>query len=216
VKDPVRTVPRAVLLAIAAVAVLYIAVQVVSQGVLGSALSTATTPVADAGGVALGGWGRTLILVGSTVSMFGYVSGMTLAVPRMLFAFARDGFLPRTVALVHARFRTPYVAIAIQTVLVALLAGTGTFEKLAIIANGSVLLVYAACSLATVELRRRDVWSGGAPFRIPAAWLVPWLALAIIVALLATLQLKEWLAVLGVVVIAIPCTPWRAADSGQW
>jgi amino acid transporter len=202
VKDPTRTVPRAVFLAIASIAVLYVCVQIAAQGVLGSALAESKTPLADAGGVALGPWGRTLILVGSMVSMFGYVSGMTLAVPRMLFAFARDGFLPRGVAQVHARFHTPYRAIAIQVVLVATLATTGSFEKLAIMANGSVLLVYAACCLATVELRRRDVRAGGVPFRVPAARIVPWVALAIIVGLLATLQLREWIAVLAVVVTA--------------
>jgi amino acid transporter len=202
VKDPARTVPRAVFLAIGFIAVLYLAVQIVSQGVLGAELAAAKTPVADAGGRALGGWGRTLILVGSTVSMFGYVSGMTLAVPRMLFAFARDGFLPRAIASVHAQFRTPHWAIAIQTVIVAALAVSGSFERLAIIANGSVLLVYAACCLATVELRRRDVRSGGTPFSVPAARLVPWVALAVIVALLSTLQVGEWIAVLAVVVAA--------------
>ena len=204
VKDPARTVPRAVLLSIGVVAVLYVSVQIVSQGVLGVGLAASKTPVADAGGAALGAWGRTLILVGSTVSMFGYVSGMTLAVPRMLFAFARDGFLPRAVASVHPTFRTPYWAIGIQTVLVAVLAATGTFEWLAIIANGSVLLVYAACCLATVELRRRDVRGAGAPFRVPGAAVVPWLALAVIASLLATLTLGEWLAVLAVLVAAAP------------
>ena len=145
-----------------------------------------------------------MILVGSAVSMFGYVSGMTLAVPRMLFAFARDGFLPRAVAAVHSRFRTPYWAIGIQTVLVGVLAATGTFERLAIIANGSVLLVYAACCVATVELRRRDVRGGGAPFRVRGAAVIPWLALAVIVSLLVTLQLGEWLGVLAVLVAAVP------------
>ena len=204
VKNPARTVPRAVLLSIGVVAVLYVSVQIVSQGVLGAGLASSKTPVADAGGAAAGSWGRTLILVGSAVSMFGYVSGMTLAVPRMLFAFARDGFLPRTVASVHPTFRTPYWAIGIQTVLVAVLAATGTFERLAIIANGSVLLVYAACCLATVELRRRDVRGGGAPFRVPGAVVVPWLALAVIASLLVTLQFGEWLAVLAVLVAAVP------------
>jgi APA family basic amino acid/polyamine antiporter len=203
IKNPARTVPRAVFLAIGSIALLYVLVQIVSQGLLGASLATSKTPVADAGGRAFGGWGRMLILIGSTVSMFGYVSGMTLAVPRMLFAFARDGFLPSVIAAVHPRFRTPHWAIAIQTVLVATLAATGSFERLAILANGSVLLVYGACCLATIELRRRDVRAGGIPFRVPGAAVVPWLALAVIAALLATLQWSEWLAVLTVMAAAV-------------
>lgn len=202
VRDPARTVPRAVLGAIGFIALLYISVQLVSQGILGSALAGSKTPLADAAGAAVGQWGRALILVGSSISMFGYVSGMTLAVPRMLFAFARDGFLPRGVAAVHPRFRTPHRAIAIQALLVTALAASGSFERLALIANGSVLLVYAACCIATFDLRRRDVRAGGVPFKVPAAGVVPWLALAVIVALLAKLQLSEWAAVLATAVLA--------------
>jgi len=131
------------------------------------------------------------------------VSAMTLAVPRMLFAFARDGFLPRALANVHPRFRTPHRAIAIQTLLVAILAVTGSFERLITVAVGGVLLVYAACCLAAVELRRRNVHADGTPFQLPAARVVPWLALAIIAALLASVDLREWLAVLIVVAVAI-------------
>jgi amino acid transporter len=203
VRDPARTVPRAVLLAIVAIAILYVAVQLVAQGVLGDALAGQKTPLAEAAGVALGPWGRTLILAGSSLAMFGNVSAMTLAVPRMLFAFARDGFLPRALANVHPRFRTPHRAIAIQTLLVAILAVTGSFERLITVAVGGVLLVYAACCLAAVELRRRNVHADGTPFQLPAARVVPWLALAIIAALLASVDLREWLAVLIVVAVAI-------------
>ena len=101
-----------------------------------------------------------MILVGSTLSMFAYVSGMTLAVPRMLFAFGRDGFLPAALASVHPRCRTPHVAIVVQVIVVAALALLANFEKLAVVANVTGLLVYGACCLAGAELRRRDVRRG--------------------------------------------------------
>jgi hypothetical protein len=65
-----------------------------------------------------------------------------------------------------------------------------------------------------VELRRRDVRGGGAPFRVPGSAVVPWLALAVIVSLLATLQLGEWLAVLAVVVAAVPVYALTRARRG--
>jgi len=203
VRDSSRIVPRAIFIAMAGVTLLYLAVQVVTQGILGPALVGQKTPLAEAASVALGAPGRTLILVGSTVSMFGYVSGMTLAVPRMLFAFGRDGFLPAPLAAVHATFRTPYVAIVIQTLVVIGLAVSGSFEKLAIIANGSILLVYAACCLAVIELRRRKVQEGGAPFRVPFAAAIPVLAVVIIAWLLTSLTSDEWKALLVVVAVAI-------------
>ncbi len=203
VRDPARTVPRAIFLAMSAVAVLYVTIQLVAQGLLGDALANDPTPLASAAAVALGPWGRTMILVGSAVSMFAYVSGMTLAVPRMLFAFGRDGFLPGGLARVHPTWHTPYVAIAVQVVIVAALALFAQFEVLAVAANVTVLLVYGACCLAAAELRRRDVRAGGIPFEVPGGPVVPWLALVVIAWLLWGLQRDEWIAAAIVVVVAM-------------
>jgi APA family basic amino acid/polyamine antiporter len=203
VNDPPRTVPRAIFLAIAGVTVLYVLVQVVSQGILGPALAGQQTPLAAAGEAVMGAAGRQLILVGSVVSMFGYVSGMTLAVPRALYAFARDGFLPAPVAAVHTRYHTPHIAIAIETIVVIILAVTGTFERLAIIANGAILLVYVAACVSVLELRRRNVRAGGTPFRVPAATIAPILAIGVIVWLLTSLESREWAGVGVLVLIAV-------------
>ena len=200
--DPSRTVPRAIFSAMAAITVIYLAIQVVAQGLLGAALANDPTPLASAAAVALGPAGRTLILVGSVISMFGYVSGMMLAVPRMLFAFGRDGFLPSALARTHPAWRTPHVAIAVQVVLVALLSTFGIFEKLAVAANVTVLLVYAACCLAAFELRRRDVQAGGVPMRVPFASVVPWAALGVIAWMLSSVQRNEWLAAIVIVLFA--------------
>jgi amino acid transporter len=215
VRDPARTVPRAVLAAMAAIALLYVLVQIAAQGLLGASLAGDRTPLASAAARAMGPAGRTMILVGSSISMFVYVSGMTLAVPRMLFAFARDGFLPSALASVHPRWRTPHVAIAAQTLTVLLLAMFGDFEKLAVASNSTALLAYVACCAATAELQRRDVRTGGIPFRVPAARLVPWLALGVIVWLLSGLRAEEWraaaLVVTATMVVFLASRRTRAA-----
>ena len=202
VVDPARTVPRAIFAAMGAVTVLYVLIQVVAQGLLGEALARDPTPLASAAAVAMGPAGRTIILVGSVVSMFGYVSGMMLSAPRMLFAFGRDGFFPAAFAHTHPTRRTPHIAIAVQTIVVAILASFGYFEILAVAANVTILIMYAACCLATMELRRRDVRSGGIPFRVPAARVVPWAALAVIIWLLSSVTKNEWLAALAIVTFA--------------
>ena len=192
VKDPARTVPRAIFVAMLAITLLYIAIQLVAQGVLGAALSRSSTPLADAAGVVFGSWGKILLLAAVVVSTFGYLSGMTLAIPRALFAFGRDGYLPAAIAAVHPRYRTPYVSIAVQSALACTLAITSAFGKLAIIANVAALLVYFACSLAAWQLRRRDVHAGGIPFRVPGGGIVPLLSCAMIIALLSSITLPEW------------------------
>jgi basic amino acid/polyamine antiporter, APA family len=200
VRDVARTVPRAIFMAMVGITLLYVGLHLVAQGVLGDALARSQTPLADAAAVVLGPWGRTLILVGAAVSMFGYVSGMTLAVPRALFAMGRDGFLPGALATVHPRWHTPHVAIATQSVLVWVLSVTAGFERLAILANLATLLVYAACALAAWQLRRRDVRAGGIPFHVPGGGVVPILSLVVIAWLLLSATWEEW-AVVGIVLL---------------
>jgi amino acid transporter len=147
--------------------------------------------------------------------MFGYVSGMTLAVPRMLFALARDGFLPAPLARVHPRWHTPHLAIAAQTAIVLAIALFGNFEVLAVAANITILIVYAVCALAAIELRRRGVQGGGIPFQIPLTRVAPFLALAVIAWMLSGLAMSEWKAagiILAVAVVVFVVTiPSRRA-----
>jgi APA family basic amino acid/polyamine antiporter len=195
VKDPARTVPRAIFIAMTAITVLYAGLQFVAQGVLGPVLATSkTAPLAEAAGVALGGWARNLLLVGAVISMLGHAGAMILAAPRTLFAFARDGFLPSAVARLHPVHRSPFVAILLQCAIVVVLAITSTFERLAILANLSILVLYGMCCLATWQLRRRDVRAGGTPFRVPAPALVIALACLAIGWMLTSVTLAEWTA----------------------
>ena len=196
VRDTARTVPRAIALAMLGITALYIALQVVAQGILGSGLAEATVaPLAEAAGSSLGAWARTLLLAGATLSMFGYLGGMTLSMPRMVYAFARDGFLPRQLAFVHPKFRSPQTAILVQSFLTLALAISGTFERLAILANVSALALYLGCALAAWRLRTLGVSSAGSVgFRVPFGAAIPWLACVVIGWLLSGLTRDEWLA----------------------
>jgi amino acid transporter len=196
VRDTARTVPRAIALAMIGITVLYIALQVVAQGILGDGLARATvSPLADAAGASLGPFGRALLLVGASISMFGYLGGITLSMPRMLYAFARDGFLPRRLAAVHETYHSPHWAILVQSLITVGLAASGTFERLAILANVSGLALYFGCALAAWRLRSLGVSAeGSVPFRAPLGGVAPWLACGVIAWLLTGLTRLEWLA----------------------
>jgi basic amino acid/polyamine antiporter, APA family len=203
VRDSARTVPRAVFVAMGIVTLLYIGLQVVAQGVLGPALAGNATPLVDAAGQVFGPWGVLLISAGFMISAFGYLSGMMLAVPRALFAFARDGILPRQLAVVHPRFHTPWVAIVTQSVLCWVLAVFNSFESLAIIANVSAALVYLGCAAAAWKLRHIPLrHTEGAPFVIPGGAIVPVLAIIAILFLLSAVTLREWSVLVVVIVVA--------------
>jgi amino acid transporter len=124
--------------------------------------------------------------------MSGYLGGMTLSMPRMVFALARDGFLPRRLAEVHPVYKAPQAAIVVQSTLALVLAVSGTFEKLAILANVSALALYFGCALAAWRLRRLHVEGDGAGFRVPFGGVVPWLACGVILWLLTGLTRDEW------------------------
>ena len=205
VRAPSRTVPRAAFLAIAGVVALYMAIQFVAQGLLGAALpEDRVAPLASAAALVAGPSGRTFMLAGATVSMFGFLCGTVITGPRSLFAFARDGLAPRLMAAVHPSRRTPYVAIVVYTAIVLGLALTGSFERLLVLTNVSGLLVYIGVAAAAWQLRRRDVRTLGDPFVTPGGPLVPILACAAIVGVLvATVTWIEVGAVVGALVLAI-------------
>jgi amino acid transporter len=185
------------------VTLLYLAVHLVAAGVLGDSLATVkTAPLAFAAEQFVGSPGRLLLLVGASISMLGYVSGMTLAVPRALWKFAQDGLLPPAVGAIHPTFRTPHVAIIVQTSLVGLLAVFNSFEQLAVISNLAALLLYAGCAMATLMLRQRNIRQEGAiPFSVPGGPVIPIVTVLLIAWLLTSITTAEWtvlLASLGV------------------
>ena len=196
VTNPSRTVPRAIALALGGVALLYILVQLVAQGVLGSVLAapeSAQAPLAVAAERFAGAAGARLILIGMIVSTFGFMTASMLSTPRTLFALAANGYLPPPLALVHPEHRTPHVAIAVQAVIVCVIALTGTYVRLALVSDVAVLLVYLACCVGAGRLRRRNAGSESKPFLMPAGGVVPWVAAALIVGLLARAKAEAWL-----------------------
>jgi len=205
VRDAARAVPRAIALAVTGVGVLYIAVQLVAQGILGPALAapeTAKAPLAAAAVQFAGPTGSTLILVAMIVSTFGFMTATMLSTPRTLYALAVDGYLPKPLAAVHREHHTPHEAIAIQGVIVCAIALTGTYAKLAVMANVPILLVYLGCCLAVWRLRRRDIGVAEQPFVMPGGRVVPWLGAGLIVALLAPATRQAWLVTGGVLAAA--------------
>jgi APA family basic amino acid/polyamine antiporter len=194
VRDPARTVPRALFSALAITTTLYLLIQTVAQGLLGPSMATfSTAPLAEAASRVLGRGGRLLVLLGAIVSMFGYVSGDMLGSPRSLFAFARDGVLPSVVARIHPRFHTPYIAIIVYACIVATVSISSSFTQLAVLANVAALTLYLMCVAASYELHRRDVRAdGGIPFAVPGGPVVPILAAAVIVWLLSNATRREF------------------------
>jgi APA family basic amino acid/polyamine antiporter len=208
VRDPARTVPRAVVLALASVTVVYVLVQIVAQGLLGPSLAGRGAPLVDAAAIAMGPFGAAVLGVGVVLSTFGYLCGAVLAVPRALFAFGRDRILPAALASVHPRFHSPWIAIIVQGVLTLILALSSGFEPLVILANVAVLAVYLGCAAAAWQLRRKGIRDEavGVVKSVPGGFLAPPLAVIVIVVLLTSVTPREWL--VSGIVAAIGMALW--------
>jgi len=126
------------------------------------------------------------------------VTSDILSSPRIIFAFGRDGALPAWFAHVHPRYRSPDVAIVTYALLAFSLSITGTFEQLAVLSNVAVLLMYLLCCAACWFLVQRDIRADGQPFNFPGMKVVPALAIAAIIWILAHATVREF-AVNGIV-----------------
>jgi APA family basic amino acid/polyamine antiporter len=194
VTDPARSVPRATLVAILLVVLLYLGLQIVGQGVLGSALGTSGVPVADTA-AALWSPGRVLLLVTACISMTGFLMGNLLGTSRLVFALGRDGYLPRVFGTVSARHRVPLPALILHAGLAWLLALAGNFDTLALISGGAISLVYGLVSVGAWRAQRRDLRERGTPFVLPGGFAIPLFAVVAMVLIVATLSAKEWSAI---------------------
>ena len=193
VKAPARTVPRAIFIALGITTLLYIMIQLVALGVLGGELGKyGETALAEAAGRFLGNVGRTLLLAGLAISSFGWTTSDILSSPRIIFAFGRDGFIPKWFAHVHPRFHTPDVAIVTYAAIAFVLCFSSTFQKLAILSNMAVVLLYILCCLAALELNRRDVRGDGVPFKFRGQSIVPIVAIILIIWVLAHATREEF------------------------
>jgi len=194
VRNPARTVPRSIYLALVITTTIYMLIQLVAQGTLGADLAShKDAPLAEAAATFLGNIGYKLLLAGAAVSAFGFVTSDILSSPRIIFAFGRDGVLPRWFAHVHPRYRSPDVAIVTYAVIAFALSITGTFEQLAVLSNVAVLLMYLLCCAACWFLVQRDIRTDrdGSAFNFPGMQIVPVLAIAVILWILGQASFSE-------------------------
>ena len=201
VRDPSRSVPRATMAAVLLVVLLYLSLQVVGQGLLGPALGESGVPIADTAG-ALWGPGRMLLLLTACVSMTGFMLGNLLGSSRLLFALGRDGYLPHAFGTVSAKHRVPLLALITHAGLALLLALGGSFDGLALISGGAICLVYVLVSIAAWRAQRMDLRERGEPFVLPGGPAIPLLAVVAMIAIVATLTSKEWMAI-GIAMVVL-------------
>jgi amino acid transporter len=186
--SPKKHLPGAMLLALGLAAFLYTGIQLVCLGTL-PGLVQSKTAMADSAAAFMGPLGGGLIAAAALTSIAGNLSGMYLISPRLTYALAEDGLLPRALGATHPRYRTPWVSIVLFAVLTLGLALTGTFVGLVKVSVVARVGTYLLAALAVPVLRRKYP-DEPMRFRVRGGLLVP-VAAAVLCAWL--LQRSEWL-----------------------
>jgi len=194
IKNPKRTIPLAIFFGISLVLILYIAIQLVTQGILGNTiLQHKAAPLAAAAKIVFGKPGAALIIIATIISMLGYLGGEILSIPRILYAGARNRQLPKIFSSVHPKFLTPHYAIIVYAFLDFVISVSGELQQLIIIASASILLIYLGVVLATIKLRKKTSATTEKTFRMPGGIFIPLLAVCVIIWMLAHLSKREFL-----------------------
>ena len=158
IRDPQRNIPLSLIWGVATVGALYILVNAAVQYVLpAAAVAASERPASDAVALVLGRAGASLVSAGMAVSMLVTLNGTILSGARVPFAMARDGYFFKTIAEVHPRFRTPWVAIVVQCglAIVLLLLG-GSFRQFFSLAIFAEWMFYMIAGSTVFVFRRRD------------------------------------------------------------
>ena len=131
IQDPRRHLPFSLLAGTLCVVGIYLAVNVVYLRALGlEGLAATTTPASTAAALMFGPWGDRFVTAAIAISTFGFLDLAILAPTRVYYAMAADRVFFPSLAKLHPRFQTPWVAILIQSTWSCVLALTGRYEQL--------------------------------------------------------------------------------------
>lgn len=155
VMDPVRTIPRALLIGAVCIIAIYVSANIAYVHVLGApGLAATTTPAADMAGRLAGKFGEQLISALIVVSTFGFINLGLMTAPRVYYAMGADGVFFKTLGTLSPRFQVPTAAILLQGGLAAVFALSNSYAKLVNYAVFADWIFFALAGAALMVFRR--------------------------------------------------------------
>jgi basic amino acid/polyamine antiporter, APA family len=207
VKDPERTMPRALLMGTGIVVLLYLAINLAYLYVLSiDEMAGSALVAADAATKIFGAVGATIISAAVMLSAFGALNGSTITGPRILYAMAEDRLFFKPIAWVHPRYQTPAAAILLCAALGVTYVMSRGFERLA----GDFIIgiwPFYALAVGAVFILRRQRPDLHRPYRAVGYPIVPIVFLLASVLMLANSVIEDTRATLlnfGIILIGIP------------
>ncbi len=170
-KDPQRTMPRGILIGLAVCTLIYMVVGAVATGLVPYLQLRSADPLAHAlelAGLKTASW---IVSLGAVVSMTAVLLVFQYGQPRIFFAMARDGLMPKWAAKLHPKYRTPHVTTIVTGVFVAVGALMAEENTIYDLTNIGTLAAFALVCVGVLVLRIREP-NRERPFRVPFVWLV--------------------------------------------
>jgi APA family basic amino acid/polyamine antiporter len=156
VREPRKNLPRALIIGVTGVVILYLAVTLVCVLVLGpDGLAKTTTPASDVMKFALGARGGRAIAAGIAISTLGFLSQGMLTAPRVYFAMAEDGLFFRSVAKLNPKTQVPILAITLQGLLAIAITVWGEYEQILSYVVSVDFIFFGATAACIFIFRRR-------------------------------------------------------------
>jgi APA family basic amino acid/polyamine antiporter len=157
IREPQKNLPRALIIGVIGVVILYLAVNFVCVQVLEvSGLANTTTPASDVMRHALGEKGARAIAAGIAISTLGFLSQGMLTAPRVYYAMAEDGLFFKSVARLHPKTQVPILAIVIQGALAIVIALSGRYEQILNYVVSVDFIFFGATAACIFVFRRRS------------------------------------------------------------
>jgi len=156
IREPRKNLPRALLIGVSGVVLLYLAVNFVCVYALGvSGLANTTTPASEVMRLALGPTGARAIAAGIAISTLGFLSQGMLTAPRVYFAMAEDGLFFQSVGKLHPKTKVPMLAIALQGAMAIAITLWGKYEQILNYVVSVDFIFFGATALCIFVFRRR-------------------------------------------------------------
>jgi APA family basic amino acid/polyamine antiporter len=156
IREPRKNLPRALIIGVSGVVLLYLAVNFVCVSVLGvEGLANTKTPASDVMRLALGSFGAQAIAAGIAISTLGFLSQGMLTAPRVYFAMAEDGLFFKSVGKLHPKTHVPILAIALQGLLAIAITLWGKYEQILNYVVSVDFIFFGATALCVFVFRRR-------------------------------------------------------------
>jgi APA family basic amino acid/polyamine antiporter len=149
VRDPARTIPRAITIALSITAVIYLVVAVIELGTLGArGIAGTATPLTSVVAESGWAWAEPVLRVGAAAAALGALLGLIAGIGRTTLAMAREGDLPRWLAAIHPRFLVPHRAEIVLAVIISVLVITVDLRGAIGFSSFGVLLYYFVANIA--------------------------------------------------------------------